>query len=322
MKDFKEYKAMREVVIDTLIELASVNSDVVMLDADLASAIGSTKFKSNFPDRFFNCGIAEANMVGVAAGLSASGFKPFCHTFGCFASRRVYDQLFLSVGYANQVVHMIGSDPGIEAQANGGTHMPFEDIALMRQIPNINKYEKSFYINIVEPSDLYSAYQLIKQLYKANQPSYIRVPRKSNALIYNENIKIELGKAIELTKGNDVAIIATGMHMVEQALQAERKLKEINISATVIDLHTIKPLDERTILNVARRCNKIIVCENARYAGGIGEMISNYLVQVEPVPMRFVNVCDEYGEVGDIIYLANKFKLTYKEIIKKAKELM
>ncbi|MGD6730474.1 MAG: transketolase family protein [Pleomorphochaeta sp.] len=313
MKDFKDYSAMREVVIDTLVDLASDNKDVVMLDADLASAIDSKNFKINFPNRYFNCGIAEANMVGVAAGLSASKLVPFCHTFGCFASRRVYDQMFLSVGYAHQVIHMIGSDPGIEAQANGGTHMPFEDIALMRQIPNIN---------IIEPSDFYSAYSLIKQLYKANKPSYIRVPRKSATLRYDENSTIELGKGIELLNGDDVAIIATGMYMVNQALKATDKLKESGINATVVDLHTIKPLDEELISKVASRCKKIVVCENGRYAGGVGEMISNYIVQTNPVAMSFVNVGEEYGEVGDIDYLSKRFKLTYSTIVDKALALI
>lgn len=313
MKDFKHYSAMRDVVIDTLIELAENNSNVIMLDADLAGAIGSKKFKENFPENYFNCGIAEANMVGVAAGLSASGFVPFCHTFGCFASRRVYDQLFLSVGYANQVVHMIGSDPGIEAQANGGTHMPFEDISLMRQIPNIN---------IIEPSDFYSAYHLIKQLYKIDRPSYIRIPRKSATLRYDNNTKIELGKAIELLKGNDVAIISTGMFMVNQAMKAAQILKDKNINATVVDLHTIKPLDTDMIFDVAQRCSKIVVCENGRYAGGIGEMISNYLSQKKPVKMRFVSVSDEYGEVGDLDYLAKKFNLTFSTIIEKVLDLI
>ncbi|NCD07039.1 MAG: hypothetical protein EOL97_13050 [Spirochaetia bacterium] len=208
---------------------------------------------------------------------------------------------------------MIGFNPGIEAQANGGTHMPFEDIALMKQIPNIN---------IIEPSDFYSAYHLIKQLNKIDRPSYIRIPRKSATLRYDNNTKIELGKAIELLKGNDVAIISTGMFMVNQAMKAAQILKDKNINATVIDLHTIKPLDTDMILDVAQRCNSIVICENGRYAAGVGEMISNYLVQKKPVKMRFVSVNDKYGEVGDLDYLANKFNLTYSTIVEKVLDLI
>ncbi len=313
MKNFKEYSGMREVMVDTVIELAEENNNVVWMDADLAGAIGSKKFEEKFPKRYYNCGIAEANMVGVAAGLSAAGFRPFCHTFGCFASRRVFDQYFLSVGYAQQVVHMLGTDPGIEAESNGGTHMPFEDIGLMRQVPNIV---------IIEPSDLYSAYQLIKQIYQKDSPSYIRLPRKTNYLRYDDSTKVELGKGIEIESGEDIAIVASGMHMVHEAEKAVAMLKEKNINATLIDLHTIKPLDKDIIDKAAKRCKKMIVCENSRYTGGVGEMISNYIVQSNPIPMSFVNVGDVYGEVGDKAYLAEKFGLTAENIVKKVMELI
>ena len=169
MKDAHVYSHYRDTVIGAVVDLAAEHEDVVFLDADLSSCIGSTAFQKAYPERFFNCGIAEANMTGIAAGLSAMGFVPFIHSFGCFASRRAYDQLFISVGYTHQRVIVIGSDPGITAQYNGGTHMPFEDIALMRQIPGMV---------VVEPSDAQSLYSLTQQVYHSGSSAYIRTPRK------------------------------------------------------------------------------------------------------------------------------------------------
>ena len=167
MKDAHVYSHYKEAVIGSIVDLAAEHDDVVFLDADLSSCIGSTTFQKAYPERFFNCGIAEANMAGIAAGLSSMGFVPFIHSFGCFASRRAYDQLFISVGYTHQRVIIIGSDPGIVAQYNGGTHMPFEDIALMRQIPGLS---------IVEPSDAQSLYSLTRQVYESGASAYIRTP--------------------------------------------------------------------------------------------------------------------------------------------------
>jgi transketolase len=313
MKKIDEYKDLRDLMVDTIIELANESSDVVMLDADLAGSIGSKRFQSAFPERYYNCGIAEANMIGVAAGLSSMDFRPFCHTFGCFASRRVFDQFFLSVGYAKQVVHLIGSDPGITAESNGGTHMPFEDIALMREVPGLV---------IIEPSDAMSAYTLMKQVYLNDKPSYIRMQRKGISKRYKSDEDIILGKGLELSIGEDVAIIATGSYMVDQAQMAVKELQEKGIQATLVDLHTIKPLDTELIEKVAKRCGKVLVCENGRYAGGIGEMIASHLVQCVSVKMGFVNVGEVYGEVGDMDYLAKRFGLTCGNIVNKAIELL
>ncbi len=308
--DFNHYK---EAVIGAVVDIAKTDDRVVFLDSDLSSCIGSTTFKKEFPSRFVNCGIAEANMMAVAAGMSSTGLVPFVHSFGCFASRRAYDQLFISVGYAKQVVHIIGSDPGITAQYNGGTHMPFEDIALMRQVPGLV---------IIEPSDAQSLYELTWQTYKAGLSSYTRTPRKGINFRYPVGTKIELGKGIELSDGKDVAIIASGAVMVDGAMEAKDILEKDGIKATVIDLHTIRPLDTQLIETVAKRCGAVVVCENGRYPGGVGEMIAGYLATQNPVKMAFVNVGERFGEVGKLDYLKKAFNFTSQDIAEKAKGLI
>lgn len=310
---FTQLDNFRDVMVAAVIDIAKEDDRVVFLDADLSSCIGSTKFQKEFPDRFFNCGIAEGNMVAVGAGLSSMGLVPYAHSFGCFASRRAYDQLFISVGYAHQVLHLIGSDPGITAQYNGGTHMPFEDIALMRQVPGMIIYE---------PSDDWSLYTLTKQVHEAGKLSYVRTPRKGVTRRYTESDNITLGKGVELSDGEDVAIIAVGAVLVDAALKAKDLLAAKGIKATVIDLLTIKPFDEELVLKAARRCGKVLVCENGRYAGGIGEGIAAFLAQNEPVKMGFVCVGDRFGEVGNMAYLAPAFGFTAENVAEKAEKLV
>lgn len=313
MSKAREFKNYREVVVGAVSELAREHEDIVFLDSDLSSCITSTSFESEFPSRFINCGIAEANMAAVAAGMSATGLTPFIHSFGCFASRRMYDQVFLSIGYAKRCVHIIGSDPGITAQYNGGTHMPFEDIALYRQIPDFI---------VLEPSDGESLYELTKQVYFAKKNSYIRTPRKGVAFRYDEGTKFEIGKGIELHDGSDVAIIATGAVMVDNAVEAYEILRKEGINATVIDLHTIKPLDMELILKVAKRTGHVIVCENGRYAGGLGEGIAAFLAKNYPVKMDFMCVGERFGEVGNLSYLKEAFGFTGEHLASMCKELI
>lgn len=312
-RDAHEFNHYKEAVIGAAIDIAAQDERVVFVDSDLSSCIGSTSFEKKYPDRFFNAGIAEANMVGIAAGLSSVGLVPFIHSFGCFMSRRDYDQLFISLGYTHQRAICIGSDPGITAQYNGGTHMPFEDIALFRQIPSFV---------IIEPSDAQSLYDLTWQVYKSGQNAYIRTPRKGINFRYTLDDKIELGKGIELRSGEDVAIIATGIVMVDEALAAADLLAQKGIKATVVDLHTIRPLDTELIEKVAARTKHVLVCENSRYAGGVGEMISYHLSQTNPVKMSFVNVGERFGEVGNLSYLKSAFGFTAENIASKAEELI
>ena len=314
MIDIMQFQNYKDVVMGSILDLARSHEDIVFLDSDLASCIGSTAFQQEFPSRFLNCGIAEANMTCVAGGLSSIGYTPFIHSFGCFASRRMYDQLFISIGYAHQTVHVIGSDPGITAQYNGGTHMPFEDIALMRQIPDFVIYE---------PSDATSLYKLIQQVYRLGKPSYLRTPRKGMTIRYGDETNIQLGKAITLRDGTDVAIIATGIYMVDQAMKAASELAEQGISAKVIDLHTIRPLDTEIITKAASDIGRLVICENSRQAGSIGEMISSYLMENDMTPkMRFVCVGERFGEVGSLEYLSRTFHLTSDDIKQKALETL
>ncbi len=308
--DFNHYK---EAVIGAVVDIAREDERVCFIDSDLSSCIGSTTFQKEFPTRFFNAGIAEANMVGLAAGLSSVGLIPVIHSFGCFMSRRDYDQLFISLGYAHQRAICIGSDPGITAQYNGGTHMPFEDIALMRQIPGFV---------IIEPSDAQSLYDLTWQVYKSGHNAYIRTPRKGINYRYTLEDKIELGKGIELRSGDDIAIIATGIVMVDGAMEAAEILEKKGIKATVVDLHTIRPLDTALIEKVASRTGRVLVCENGRYAGGVGEMIAAHLSQTVPTRMGFINVGERFGEVGNLSYLKSAFGFTGEDIAKKAEELL
>ena len=314
MRDTSAFQNFKDVIMAAIMDLAEEDGNVVFLDADLASCIGSTAFQERFPDRFRNVGIAEANMAAVAGGMASVGYVPFIHSFGCFASRRMYDQLFISVGYAHRCVHVIGSDPGIIAQYNGGTHMPFEDIALMRQIPGFTIYE---------PSDAMSMYSLIVQAYKLGKPSYLRAPRKGIIHRYGADEEIMLGKAITAREGSDITIIATGAYLVEQALKAAEALSDKGCCARVLDLHTIMPFDTEAIEKAARETGRIIVCENGRYAGGVGEMVSYHLLQSGiPVRAGFINVGDRFGEVGSLEYLASAFGFTAEDIEKKALSLL
>lgn len=294
-------------------DLAAEHPEVVMLDADLSSCIGSSSFQKLYPERFFNCGIAEANMVGVAAGLSSMGLVPFAHSFGCFSSRRAYDQWFLSVGYAQQRVHLIGTDPGITAQLNGGTHMPFEDIALMREVPGIY---------VIEPSDAQSLYELTRQAYATGKSSYTRVPRKGATHRYPVGTKFELGKGIVLHEGFDLAIVATGEVMVNAATKAVETLEASGVHPMLIDLHTIKPLDTELLEKAAKQCGRMLVCENGRYAGGVGEGIAAHLARTCPTKMDFLNVGERYGEVGKLPYLAQAFGFTPERIVELAEGLL
>lgn len=309
MRDTSGIKNMKVVVMSAIMDLAEKYPQVVMLESDMMSCLGSKCFFDKYPDRAFNCGIAEANMIGVAAGLSSMGFVPFADSFGVFASRRVFDQVFLSVGYAKQRVHLIGTDPGVVAQLNGGTHMPFEDVALMRQIPDMI---------ILDPSDAQSCYELMWQAFESGKSSYVRVGRNGVAHRYPMGTKIELGKGIVAADGDDIAIIASGEVMMAEAEMAVEALRLKGISPMLIDIHTIKPLDTDLILEAAKKTNRVLVCENGRYSGGLGEAVSYILSENYPVKMKFVNIGEEFGEVGSLDYLKESFGLTAQRIEEKA----
>lgn len=311
MRDTSDIKDMRDALMAAIIDLAKAHPEVVFLDSDLSSCINSVPFAKEFPTRFFNCGIAEANMVGVAAGLSSMGFVPYAHSFGCFSSRRAYDQFFLSVNYAGQRVHLIGTDAGVTAQINGGTHMPLEDVGLMRLIPDLI---------VLDPSDTQSLYDLTIQAFESGHSSYTRLRRKGGTHRYAPG-QVKLGKGNVLADGKDLAIVATDEVIVNEAVKAVDLLKQKGISATLVDIHTIKPLDTELLDKVSKETGRVLVCENARYAGGLGEAVAAHLATTYPAKMDFVCIGERFGEVGKLDYLMKTFHLTAEDIAAKAEAL-
>jgi len=305
----KNPKMMREAYCDTLLELALNNEDIVVLDADLMSSSGMKPFFQRFPDRAFNCGVAEANMIGIASGLSAIGKIPFAHSFGCFATRRVCDQIMISAAYAKQNVRIIGSDPGVTAAYNGGTHMPFEDMGVLRSIPEIT---------LIEPADNVILEDIIKQLEKSNGVYYIRMARKNAVSVYQEGSNFHIGRGNTLVDGTDVTIFASGI-MVYEALKASSILQTDGISARVVDMFTWKPIDSELIENCARITGAFVTAENHNVVGGLGSAIAEATAMLRPVPIEMVGVKDRFGQVGTEDFLREEYELTTSDIVSAAK---
>jgi transketolase len=306
-------KKMTTVYAETLVELGQENQNIVVLEADLMASHETKEFQKRFPGRAFNVGVAEANMVGIAAGLSATGKIPFAATFGSFAARRTYDQFFISANYARLNVKLVGSDPGITAAHNGGTHMPFEDIGLMRTIPGLI---------VVEPSDPISLKSLLCKCAYHKGCTYLRLHRGSTQQIYDVGSEFELGKGVVLADGTDVTLIATGVVLVREVMKAAEMLKKNNISAAVIDMHTIKPIDEKLILHYAEKTNLIITCENHQIHNGLGSAVAEVLSENRPTLMKRIGINDEFGEVGTVEYLKDRFGLTAEIICQKTQQLL
>lgn len=304
---------MRAVYAQTLIELAEADNRIVLLESDLMKASGTGCFKERFPERFFDLGVAEANMVGVACGLSAGGKIPFATSFGCFASRRTYDQFFLSANYAQQNVKLTGTDPGISAAYNGGTHMPFEDAGIMRNIPNLI---------VFEPCDPVSLRKLIVKNIEHYGSTYMRLHRKFIADVYAQDEEFELGRAKVINDGNDVTIIACGAIMVPEAIKAVEELSKEGISAALIDMHTIKPLDNEIVLEYAKKTGAIVTCENHQIINGLGSAVAEVLSENHPTPLRRIGINDQFGEVGTQSELQQKFDLTAARIVRTVKEIL
>lgn len=306
---FEQEGMMRDAYCETLMELTEKDDRVVMLDADLMSSMGTTPFLKAFPERTFNVGVQEANMIGVAAGMSATGLIPYAHTFGPFASRRCFDQLFLAVGYSKLNVRVIGSDPGITAAYNGGTHMPFEDMGIIRNIPGAT---------ILEPVDSTMLRDLLIQTKDRYGLTYIRLLRKNAIKIYEDGSTFEIGKGVTLKEGSDVTIIASGI-MVKEALDAYELLAKEGISARVVNIFTLKPIDAELIEQCARETGAIVTAENHNVINGLGSAVAEVLVESYPAPLERVGVKDEFGEVGPVDYLRERYNLTADAIVQAAK---
>ena len=303
-------KELRKVYCETLMAMAAEDDRVCVLDADLMNAAATKPFGAAFPDNTFDCGVQEANMLGVAAGLSATGMIPFTHTFAPFATRRACDQIFVSCAYAKRNVKVVGSDPGITTALNGGTHMPFEDVAIMRSIPEIT---------VVEPADAVAVEALTRMAKEAYGVWYIRLHRKTAPAIYAPGTTFEIGKANQLRDGGDVTIIAMG-YCVAKALEAAELLEQEGIHARVLDMFCVKPLDEEAVLRAARETGAIVTAENHNVINGLGSAVADVLAANCPTPLEKVGVQDEFGEVGPVGYLEQRYKLTAQEICEKAKK--
>ncbi|NLM83501.1 MAG: transketolase family protein [Clostridiales bacterium] len=308
----KSAKMMREAYCETLMALAEENKDIVALDADLVSSSGMKPFFKKFPERAINVGIAEANMIGIAAGLSAVGKIPFAHSFGCFASRKTCDQVMISAAYAKLNVKILGSDPGVTATYNGGTHMPFEDVGVLRSIPEIT---------IIEMTDPVMVADIVRQVAGIYGVHYLRMARKNVTAIYEEGSTFEIGKGNILRDGKDVTIIASGI-MVAEALRAADMLKEERIMARVVDMFTIKPVDVELVERCARETRAIVTAENHNIYGGLGSAVSEAVCATHPVPVEMVGVKDRFGQVGTEDWLKKEYGLTAEEIVAAVKRVL
>ncbi|PKL05989.1 MAG: transketolase [Spirochaetae bacterium HGW-Spirochaetae-9] len=308
-------KEMRAAYTETLLELAKEDPRIVVVEADLMKATGTTPFKTAFPERAFDVGVAEANMLGVAAGLAAEGKIPFAATFGCFASRRAFDQFFMSGAYARLPVKLVGTDPGISAAFNGGTHMPFEDLGIMRMVPGID---------IIEPSDPVSLKALVRKLAASGKVGYLRLHRKAIEALYPEGEAFELGKGKLLREGKDVVIVALGAIMVPEALAAAKILEAEGIEAAVIDAISVKPLDAGLIGEWIGKTGAVVTAENHQKMGGLGSAVAELIAESELQGCRLarVGVADEFGEVGTQDWLKTRFGLSAEDIAAAARSLV
>ncbi|MBD7910805.1 transketolase family protein [Clostridium cibarium] len=303
-------KATRESYGMALVQLGESNEDVVVLDADLSKSTKTNGFKSKFDDRFFNIGIAEQNMMGVAAGLANVGKIPFVSTFAVFATGRAFEVIRNSICYPKMNVKIAVTHAGITVGEDGGSHQSIEDIALMSALPNMT---------VIVPSDHREAMAAVHAAAEIKGPVYLRFGRCNTEDIFDDNYKFEIGKGVEIKSGNDVAIIATGM-MVQKAIKAAEKLEKENISARVINISTIKPIDEEIILKAARETKAIVTAEEHSIIGGLGAMVSSLVCDKHPTIVKKIGINDVFGESGTPDELMEKYKLTDDEIVRVVKE--
>ena len=308
MADIKKI-ATRESYGNALVELGREHADVVVLDADLAGATKTSTFKKEFPDRHFDCGIAEGNMMAVAAGIASMGMVPFASTFAMFAAGRAFEQVRNSIGYPHLNVKIGATHGGISVGEDGASHQCCEDFALMRSIPGMT---------VICPADDVEARAAVKAAYEFEGPVYLRFGRSGVPVFHDEDYKFEIGKGEVLQDGNDIAIIATGI-MVGEAIKAGEEMRSEGINARVINMSTIKPLDEELVLKAAEECGKIVTCEEHSIIGGLGEAVSALLSEKLPTPVCRIGVNDEFGHSGPAADLLRDFGLSAENIVAKVK---
>ena len=302
--------ATRAAFGNALVELGAERDDFVVLDADLAAATQTGMFKKAYPDRFYDCGIAEADMIGIAAGIAATGKKVVCSSFAMFAAGRAFEQIRNSVGYPHLNVIIGATHAGISVGEDGATHQCCEDIALMRTIPGMT---------IINPADETEAKKAVEAAFELDGPVYMRFGRLAVPVIFGEDYKFEVGKSVELKEGNDVTIIATGL-MVAEALEAYELLKKEGINARVINMHTIKPLDNEAVIKAAKETGAIVTAEEHSVIGGLGGAVSELLSEEYPVPVLKLGVYDTFGHSGPAPKLLDEYGLRAVNIAEKAKK--
>lgn len=303
---------MRKVYTELLVGLASIDERIVVLEADLMGATGTKPFKDKFPSRFLDVGVAEANMMGIAAGLATMGKIPVAHSFTPFATRRAFDQITISIAFSKLNVKIGGTDPGVSAELNGGTHMSFEDAGIMRNLPGMT---------IIEPGDSVQLAALLPQVIAFNGPVYMRLHRKNTEIYFSSNQKFEIGKITTLEEGSDLTIITTGM-MIKGALEAAKDLRKEGVSVRVLNMHTLKPVDTETIIKAAKETGGIVTAENHSIINGWGSAVAEVLSENYPVPLRRIGVRDHFGEVGKINFLMEKYHMTAADIVQAAHEVL
>jgi transketolase len=300
-----ETAATREGYGKGLLKVGS-NEKVVALDADLSESTKSSLFAEKYPDRFFDLGISEADMVGTAAGLAACGKIAFASSFAVFATGLAYNQIRQSVCYSNTNVRVVGSHAGLATGEDGATHQSLEDISLMRGLPNMV---------VISPADAVEAEKAVEALVDYEGPVYLRVARAKTPILFDENYKFEIGKGVILEDGDDVTLIATGV-MVVKALEVAKELKQNSISSRVINIHTIKPIDKDLIIDSVKKTGCIVTLEDHSIIGGLGSAVSEVLTEDEFAPLERIGVRDKFGESGKPDDLYKKYKMTNEDIIK------
>lgn len=308
MKDKKQ--ATRQSYGETLVKLGKENENIVVLDADLAGATKTDLFGKEYPERFFDMGIAEANMLGTVAGLATCGKIPYASTFAVFAAGRGYDQIRNSICYPKLNVKICATHAGITVGEDGATHQMLEDLSLMRGLPNMT---------VISPSDDTQARWVIEEISKMEGPVYVRLARLATPIIYEEDQKFEIGKAVQLGEGTDGTVFATGVTVAE-AIKAQEELEGQGIHIRVVDMHTIKPIDKDTILKCAKETKKLVSVEDHSIIGGLGSAISEVLTDEYPTKLERMGMQDIFGKSGKAEELMEYFGLTAKAIVQKFKE--
>ncbi|WP_418790989.1 transketolase family protein [Phosphitispora sp. TUW77] len=304
--------ATREAYGKALARMGAVNSNIVVLDADLSKSTKTADFAAVFPDRFFDMGVAEQNMLGTAAGLAAAGKIPFASSFAVFATGRAFEQIRNSIAYPKLNVKIAATHAGISVGEDGASHQSIEDISLMRTLPNLT---------VIVPADAVETEKAVEAAVEINGPVYLRLGRLGLPAVFDENYQFEVGKAVTVKEGSDITIIACGL-MVGHAVEAAEMLAAENISTRIINMHTIKPIDRDTVIKAARETGAIVTAEEHSIIGGLGSAVAEVLVQSEPVPQEMIGVRDTFGESGKPAELLQKYGLMPADIVTAVKKAL